>query len=407
MNADVKLENPFRPGAGHYPPFLAGRADEIEHCKRLFSQQTILHNIIITGLRGVGKTSLLTALKPIGIQMSWLWSGTDMSESTSVSEDTIAIRLITDLSIALSSITIKTPLPQFGFSDSLPVKDAKLNYSELLRLYNSSPGLIADKLKYVLEYVWEVIKMNSIQKGIIFAYDEVQTMQDHVKKDQYPLSVLLDVFQSIQKKNIPFMLLLTGLPTLFPKLVATRTYSERMFEKIFLKQLTEDASREAIEKPIQDSKQRIGFTKESIDTIVNISGRYPYFIQFICKEVFDIFIQRIESGNPPDAVPTEDLLRKLDSDFFSSRWEMLSDRQRELLWVVASLDSAEEEFTVQEVNLKSKEILDNPFGSSHITQMFSTLFDRGILYRNRHGKYSFAVPLFNQFIKRQFSLPAF
>lgn len=59
-------------------------------------------------------------------------------------------------------------------------------------------------------------------RGVIFAYDEAQNLSDHAKRDQRPLSLLQDVFQSIQRKEIPFMLLLTGLPTLFPKLVICR-----------------------------------------------------------------------------------------------------------------------------------------------------------------------------------------
>lgn len=71
---------------------------------------------------------------------------------------------------------------------------------------------------------------------------------------EYPLSLMLDVFQSIQKKDIPFMLVLVGLPTLFPKLVEARTFAERMFHVVFLDRLTGSDSRFAILKPIQDAK---------------------------------------------------------------------------------------------------------------------------------------------------------
>ena len=77
---------------------------------------------------------------------------------------------------------------------------------------------------------------------MIFAYDEAQNLADSPARDQYPLSLLLDVFQSIQRKNIPFMLALTGLPTLFPKLVEARTFAERMFRVVTLDRLDEDDS---------------------------------------------------------------------------------------------------------------------------------------------------------------------
>jgi DNA-binding transcriptional ArsR family regulator len=56
---------------------------------------------------------------------------------------------------------------------------------------------------------------------------------------------------------------------------------------------------------------------------------------------------------------------------------------------------------VQEVLEKSKELLKKPFSPSHISQMLSALGDAGLVYKNRHGKYSFAVPLLGRFILRQ------
>jgi DNA-binding IclR family transcriptional regulator len=44
------------------------------------------------------------------------------------------------------------------------------------------------------------------------------------------------------------------------------------------------------------------------------------------------------------------------------------------------------------------------FSSSHVNQMLSTLSDAGLIYKNRHGKYSFAVPLLGEFIQRQNSV---
>ena len=61
----IELRNPFRPGAGHQPPYLAGRQAERDEFSRLLRQDIILENMVLTGLRGVGKTVLLESLKPI------------------------------------------------------------------------------------------------------------------------------------------------------------------------------------------------------------------------------------------------------------------------------------------------------------------------------------------------------
>src|SRR5438874_12633465 len=100
------FKNPFRPGAGHMPPYLAGREHEMKEFKRLLQQEVILENLILTGLRGVGKTVLLETFKPQAIQAKWLWVGTDLSESSSVTEEKLALRLMTDLSIVTSTLII-------------------------------------------------------------------------------------------------------------------------------------------------------------------------------------------------------------------------------------------------------------------------------------------------------------
>jgi hypothetical protein len=242
--------------------------------------------------------------------------------------------------------------------------------------------------------VWRVLSQVG-KRGIVFAYDEAQNMTDHAKRDEYPLSLMLDVFQSIQKKGAPLMLVMVGLPTLFPKLVDARTFAERMFRVVFLQRLGDRDCRDAIVKPIDDAACPVHLSESSIATIVEMSAGYPYFVQFICREVFDAFAQGQES------VPVDEITRKLDSDFFAGRWARATDRQRDLLAVIATLDHTSEEFTVQELVERSKELLRKPFSASHINQMLAVLANNGLIYKNRYGKYSFAVPLMDRFIGRQ------
>jgi hypothetical protein len=286
-----------------------------------------------------------------------------------------------------------------GFEPQGSLETKNLNFATLQELYKQAPGLVSDKVKFILEFLWKCLAPLGVN-GVIFAYDEAQTMSDHAEKEQYPLSLLLDVFQSIQKKNIPFMLLLTGLPTLFPKLVESRTFAARMFNVTTLYKLPEKDGRDAIIKPINQTKCPITFDEESIVVIYRTSGGYPYFIQFICKEVFDIFVQQMKVDGHTKPVPINEIVQKLDRNFFAGRWSRATDRQRELLSIIATLDNCEDEFTVQEIVAAAKSMA-NPFGSSHVNQMLATLSDAGLIYKNRHGKYAFAVPLLNKFILRQ------
>lgn len=394
------FHNPFRPGAGHMPIYLAGRENEKIEFSHLLKQDVILQNLILTGLRGVGKTVLLETLKPLSIAAGWLWVGTDLSETSSISENNLCTRILADLSVITSSVIIGVSDRQhLGFLSESSLVHTTLDFEMLRRIFEITPGLPSDKLKAVLEFTWAAIKPSG-RRGVVFAYDEAQNLADHSAKEEYPLSLLLDVFQSLQRKNMPYILALSGLPTLFPKLVEARTYSERMFHVMFLNQLNDTDSRAAILRPIEVSQPAVAFDEHSVSRIVGLSGGYPYFIQFICREVFDAWIQNLQAGKEP-RVSFDAVIRKLDADFFAGRWARVTDRQRELLSVVASLENSNEEFTVQEVVKTSRGKLEKPFSSSHVNQIFSSLISSGLIYRNRHGRYSFAVPLLADFIKRQ------
>lgn len=409
MVAVKPFKNPFRPGAGHMPPYLAGRTSEKAEFAKLLAQDPILQNLILTGLRGLGKTVLLETFKPMAVEAGWLWVGADLSESTSVSEQALALRLLTDLSIATAGVVFSVEEKRTaGLTAPVETSYKTLNFDTLLTLYTNVPGLVADKLKGVLELVWTYLAKLEV-RGVIFAYDEAQNLGDRAEKDEFPLSVLLDVFQSLQRKNIPFMLVLTGLPTLFPKLVEARTFAERMFHVIFLDKLTEEESKEAIVTPISDSNCPVNFSDKSVKNICTITAGYPYFIQYVCREVFDVWSQKAASGEDTQPIPIVEILRKLDSDFFAGRWARATDRQRDLLKVIATLENCALEFTVQEVVDRSEQMqangkIEKAFSGSHVNQMLATLSDAGLVYKNRFGKYSLAVPLLDQFIKRQYSL---
>ena len=382
--------NPFRPGAGQFPPYLAGRKKEFLEYKKLLAQEPVIKNLVITGLRGVGKTVLLEAFKPIAIEKGWFWAGTDMSESASVSEQNLAIRILADLTAVLSS---------FSLPEEAGQATVKLSYAVLMSIYNDTPGLEVDKLKKVLEVIWDAVKARV--KGIVIAYDEAQNLKDHAKDKQYPLSVLLEAIQYLQRKEIPYLLILTGLPTLYPTLVETRTYTERMFHIITLDKLTEAECREAITDPIKKENVKVTFEDDAIEQIIALSGGYPYFIQFLCKEVFDSFLMQQSVGIRNPIVVMADIIAQLDTDFYSARWNMITERQKDLLRIIARLPTANFEFTVQDIAALAKESGIPSFTPSYINQYLTKLTAQGLVYKNSHGKYSFAVPMLADYINRQ------
>lgn len=244
-------------------------------------------------------------------------------------------------------------------------------------------------------------------RGVVFAYDEAQNLSDHAAANEFPLSLILDVFSHFQRTqaNHYFFLVLSGLPTLFPRLNEARTYTERMFHVLHLNRLNDKDAREAIEKPIEITKSQLRFSENTVQNVIRLSGGYPYFLQFACKEVFDAWIGKIKVGLAP-SVPNQEIMEKLDQDFFAPRWQRATDRQQDFMKVIATLETSDDEFSVLEIVNASKRLLRKGFTPSHAAQMLLALAERGLVYRTRRGGYAFAVPLLGQFINRQIWNPS-
>ena len=142
------------------------------------------------------------------------------------------------------------------------------------------------------------------------------------------------------------------------------------------------------------------FFNSNKEVIYKLTKGYPYFIQFWCRELYDYVTDGLSPTPTSDIELTERISRKLDMDFFEGRWAQLTDRQRDLLNIIASLENSSGEFTVQEIVKQSKTV-EHEFSASHVNQMLSTLFDKGMVFKNRHGKYVLAVPLLDQYIRRR------
>src|SRR5882672_10790219 len=159
--------NPFRPGAGHPPPYLAGREEEQGEFELLLQQQPVMTNVVLTGLRGVGKTVLLETLKPLAIRAGWLWAGTDLSESASVTEEAIAVRILADLAPLVSDIVIdQSESRRIGFGARQEIAPIHLDYLVLKSAFDQTPGLVSDKLKATLELVWASLR-HTKARGIV------------------------------------------------------------------------------------------------------------------------------------------------------------------------------------------------------------------------------------------------
>jgi len=399
------MENPYRPGAGHMPPFLAGRDGEQTQFRSAV-RDLMSENLVITGLRGVGKTVLVESLKEIAEEENWLWVGNDLSESSSLTEDRLAIRILTDIAVTLDRHRLTRPANgngSIGFVPSAQDDAGSSTFDALKAQYDSVPGLPSDKLKAVLQRCGTLVAQTGC-RGVIFAYDESQCLSDQSERNEFPLSMLVETFQSLQKSDATsnFMLVLCGLPQLFDALTKARTYTERMFRVMMLERLSRRDTLEALMRPLSRRVPPLQPTRDLVEEAADLTGGYPYLIQFFGKELVDALIT---SGGAIDPIlfPSPDSMRRLDQGLFAARWNRTTDKQRDFLKVVAELNPCENgaEFTAGDIAKLSANCGPGAFTNAYATQMLHGLVERGVVYKTRHGHFAFTLPMSSLMIKRR------
>lgn len=408
MQRQCALENPYRPGAGHLPPFLAGRVDEIRFFKRAIHHCPITENILITGLRGVGKTVLLRHMRQIAEQNDWLWVGNDLSESSALSEDRLALRILTDLSQAITRRAEQGRRQDEAEGDGFKQRLDRIEQSgggsfafEALReQYESAPGLPSDRLKSVLLMVTNLVRRAKLA-GIMLAYDEAQCLADRSAINEFPMSMLIETVGTLQQGEgqSPCLLVLSGLPHVFEALTETRTYTERMFHVMTLDRLSREDTRSALVTPLNELMPPLRVSEDLLSKVVDFTGGYPYLIQFFGRELVEQLLQNggsLAVSQFPSAASLDDL----DAGLFGARWNKTSERQREFLGLIARrANNRSPDFSAADI-LQSADA-QSEFGPATANQMLLALVDRGLIYRTRHGRYAFTVPMSELMIMRR------
>ncbi|MDD6484046.1 MAG: ATP-binding protein [Clostridiales bacterium] len=379
--------NPYRPGAGLMPMFLAGRENDIEEIKNIF--EALKYNIptqsvIYSGLRGVGKTVLMNKFYTMAKEMDLFCEYVEIDEKkdfTSIISDTAQEFLkkagrkergkpfMQKALDALKSLVLSFNPEDTTFSLSIQERELYVT-----RSYERS-------LIQVFTSIGEIAYETGIP--ICFIIDEIQ----YIKKDE--LGALISAIHRANQLGYPIVVIGAGLPKIVKMLSDVKSYSERLFEYKTVGSLTEEQSVKAIIEPAR--KFNVEYSEKATDRIFEITKGYPFFIQQFCKIIYDV-VDGKYIGTELVEENISKFFEALDSGFFKSRYERCSDMEKAFIFSMVKCGKLP--CTISNI---SKNFGKN--GKS-ISPIRAKLIDKGIIYSTKHGELDFTVPEFDGFIRR-------
>ena len=379
--------NPYRPGAGLMPTYLAGRDEDIENVTQMFealSMNMPVQSIIFSGLRGVGKTVLINSLQKIAEDKDIFCKHIEVEERNDFISQIAAcsqafLRKVSAKEkfrhlIQKPLDAIKALVISFDPSDS--TFSLSMQEKELYKSVNLTQGLTD---------VFTTVGETAYKAGIpiCFFIDEIQYMKPK------ELGSLISALHRTNQLGYPVMVIGAGLPKIYKMLSDERSYSERLFLYKEIGSLTDEQSRNAIEIPAQ--KFEIHYTDKAIEQIISITKGYPFFIQQMCQVVYKNAVEK-EIGCGCVESSTEEFYKLLDVGFFKVRYERCADSDKKFIF--AMVECGELTCTIANVAKNLNKSV------SSISTTRAQLINKGIIYPIRYRELDFTVPEFSGYIQR-------
>lgn len=384
------VRNPYSPGAGTPPVDLAGRDELLERAR--IATQRIKHgrpakSVIMVGLRGVGKTVLLNRMRTDAESAGIHTLMVEAPETRS-----LPAILAPELRLALLRLSVNEQARDLarralrglaGFAKALKFKydDIQVGLD-----FDPEPGL-ADNgdLTLDLQALLEASGRAASKAGTALALfvDEIQ----YVPEEQ--LAALITALHRGAQQSLPVVLVGAGLPQLRGRTGEAKSYAERLFDFPEVGPLSKDAARQAILRPAQVENE--SFSDDAVQYIVEVTHRYPYFLQEWGKHAWDV-----ANASPitlDDAQQgSEGAVAALDEGFFRVRFDRLTPSEKRYLRAMAELGPGPHR-SGDVATLLAREV--TSFGPIR-----SQLIAKGMIWSPSHGDTAFTVPLFDQFMNR-------
>jgi hypothetical protein len=400
--------NPYQPGVGTTPPYLADRGEQLQRFRgylRDFPDKR--RNVRLSGLRGVGKTVLLKEYRAAARERDWVVIRRDLTGRLCQEQD-FATAIADDLDTAIRAFSNVAKLKALLASARDAVGEITIGLpggaSVSVRPGTSSSSILEDRVGKALIHVGRLAA--KAQRGVAFLYDEAHTMQDHPRQRQYPLGALLGAFvQAQDDEELPLsvMLVVSGLPPLVQNLQAARSHAERLFRVEELGNLAlAPAGRDepspaafALIKPAADTGIR--FERNVAEQVAADVDGYPYFIQKYGEALWDAAdAASLHAVNAKlYAAARSRIQDALDAEFFENRYLDAPRADQLTLRVAAALDGEQFEIAKLAAQFDSR-------NANATQQSVNRLLKSNHIYRISQGIYAYTAPLFGDFVRRKY-----
>jgi hypothetical protein len=387
-------KNPYRPGVGTKPVYLAGRADEVRRFgATLRSAPEIAANVRLTGLRGVGKTVLLSKFEEAAQEENWATINIEL-EARHNRDDALVTLLGAACRDLQNSISLKAKLKDKAGNAAKAFRNLKWSYEEMTLQFDDFD---ADRTNDLAKILGETLNVadRSGHAGVAVLLDEAQMLHDERNKrdGHHPLSLLIAAVSALQKKELPISLVLCGLPTLTSHLLEARTYSERMFRGERIGPLDSQNASDAFVEPLSNT----GVTASTplVDAVLDSVEGYPYFVQLWGAELWDAAQHADTDEFTLSLLDTVQpyILRRLDLDFYEPRIVTLTPAEQDLL-----LGTAKCPYPPLQTIAINNSVEKKP---ANINVLLGRLVQAGVIYRVRKGTYEYTAPKFYDFLNRR------
>ena len=385
-----KIKNPFSPGAGSPPPELAGREGILEQARVLFGRvlmQRPEKSLLLTGLRGVGKTVLLNEIERIAQATGYRTILVEAHEGKplAVLLAPHLRRLLFDLD-RLKGAGDKarrglSVLRSFIGAIKLKVGDIDFGLDIEPEPGSADSGDLEVDLPNLFMAVGEAAQERGVAVAILI--DEIQYFSPA------ELSALIMAMHKMQQRQLPLVLIGAGLPILPGLAGESKSYAERLFSFPPLGPLPEPDADRALQDPMTEAGE--AFEPAALHEIFRLTRGYPYFLQEWGYQAWN------HAAASPISLTvvkeTSDLVSKrLDENFFRVRFDRLTPREKTYLRAMAELGPGP---------YRTGDIADKlTIKINTLGPVRASLIKKGMVYSPSHGEMAFTVPLFDEFMRR-------